>query len=248
MSVAAPAPPRFRRTATPPGAALLDADPDFQWGLGAGAVDAARRAVVLPRWRLGAGPWQPPESAPWPAPVTGVVVLEGVMARDVALADRVATEFLGPGDVVDPWGVPGDNLPCEVRWHAYEPVTLAGLDARFALAARRWPTLALILQRKLGERADRLAGQAAVLQLPRVEDRVVAVLWHLAERFGRVRGDGVLVPFKLSHQLIGQLVGARRPTVSLAVKHLNDAALVLRSDDGGWLLAAASRDVLAPPR
>jgi CRP-like cAMP-binding protein len=230
----------------PFGVALLDADPDFRSGVPADALATARRTVVVPRLDLDPGPWQPPPLAPWPTPVTGVVVITGVMARDVVLGNRVATHFIGPGDVVDPWGAQDDMLPCAIRWRACEPTVLAALDARFAIATRRWPSLAVVVVRKLCQRADRLAAQAAALQLPRVEERVLAVLWQLAERFGRVRREGVIVPFKLSHHLLGQLVGARRPTVSLAIKELIDADHLLRADDGCWILAPASRAALEP--
>ena len=59
--------------------------------------------------------------------------------------------------------------------------------------------------------------QAAILALPRVESRVLAILWHLADVFGSVNADGVLVPLKLTHERLGRLVGAQRPTVTLDV-------------------------------
>ena len=57
----------------------------------------------------------------------------------------------------------------------------------------------------------------AISQLVRVDRRLLALFWHLAERWGRVTGDGVLVPLTLSHRMLSQLVGARRPTVSTAL-------------------------------
>ena len=237
--------PGERQPARTPGVALLDADPDFGSGFPTDVLITARRMVVVPRLDLEVGPWSPGPPPAWPRPVTGVVLLEGVLARDVLLGSRVATEFLGPGDIVDPWHARDESLPCEIRWRVDEPVVLAGLDGRFAVAARRWPSLAVVVQERLCARADRLAAQAAALQLPRVEDRVLAILWQLAERFGRVRGENVVVPFKLSHALIGQLVGARRPTVSLALKELATEGLVVRGDDGSWVLAASSPERLA---
>jgi DNA-binding transcriptional ArsR family regulator len=44
------------------------------------------------------------------------------------------------------------------------------------------------------------------------------------------------MPLSLSHRLLGQLVGARRPTVTLALARLDDAGLVHREDDGTWVL------------
>ena len=235
------------RLEPPPGIALLDGDPDFAHGIDPDELPVARRLVVVPRVNVEPGRWSVPDAPPGAAPFAGAVVLDGVLLRDVGLGTRVSTQIVGPGDVVDPWAPAGDGLPCAVRWSAHGgQVSLAVLDARFAVAARRWPSLATVVQRKLAERADRLAGHAAALHLPGVEHRIVAVLWQLAERFGRVRNDGVLVPLPLTHQLIGQLVGAQRPTVSLALKHLSGAGHVTRTGDAGWLLDAASRALLSP--
>jgi hypothetical protein len=44
------------------------------------------------------------------------------------------------------------------------------------------------------------------------------------------------VPLVLSHRLIGELVGARRPTVSTALADLAREGQLARRDDGTWLL------------
>jgi CRP-like cAMP-binding protein len=178
--------------------------------------------------------------------VTGVVLLEGLLARDVVLRDRTATQLIGPGDIIDPWAPPDDLLPSEVSWTAQEPSVLAVLDVRFALVARRWPTLASVVHHRLSERANRLASQAAALQLPTVEMRILATMWQLAERFGRVGADGVTLQLRLTHQLIGRLVGARRSTVTLALGALAEAGDLHRRDDGTWVLNRESRDQLRP--
>ena len=50
--------------------------------------------------------------------------------------------------------------------------------------------------------------------------------------------EGVHVPLTLSHRMLGQLVGARRPTVSAAVSTLADTGELTRRADGSWLLPA----------
>jgi CRP-like cAMP-binding protein len=127
-----------------------------------------------------------------------------------------------------------------------EPAVLAILDERFAMAARRWPTLAMQLQARLLAQAERQSVQLAIARLPRVEQRVVAVLWTLAERWGRVTSEGYLVPLRLTHESLGQLVGARRPTVSLALTDLIEQGTVVRRPDGTWLLPDTSLGVLTP--
>src|SRR5438874_624433 len=90
-------------------------------------------------------------------------------------------------------------------------------------------------RRRTAARAFRLSVQMAICQLPRVELRLMLALWHLAERFGRVGPEGVTLPLPLSHRLLGQVVGARRPTVTLALTRLHQAGLVERLD-GVWRL------------
>jgi len=51
-----------------------------------------------------------------------------------------------------------------------------------------------------------------------------------------VSGDGVVVPLALTHRILGQLVGARRPTVSTALSELADRQELVRRGDGSWLL------------
>jgi hypothetical protein len=45
------------------------------------------------------------------------------------------------------------------------------------------------------------------------------------------------VPLTLSHRLLGQMVGARRPTVSAALASLERRGELVRRDDATWLLA-----------
>jgi CRP-like cAMP-binding protein len=200
---------------------------------------------VAPRIDVAPGPWLP---EPPPGGGAPVLVLDGLLCRDAALADRTSTQLLGPGDIVDPWLKSDELLPCRVSWRAHTPAVLALLDGRFGQAARRWPSLSAVVARRLCERADRLAAQGAALQLSNVEQRLVANLWQLADRFGRVAPGGVVIPLQLTHQLLGQLVGAQRPTVTLAATKLTESGYVTRREDGTWFLSDGSREVLTPPR
>jgi CRP/FNR family cyclic AMP-dependent transcriptional regulator len=89
---------------------------------------------------------------------------------------------------------------------------------------------------RLSERSMRLATTQAISQLTRVDRRLKALFWHLAERWGRVGGEGVVIPLALTHRILGQLVGARRPTVSTALSELALRDELVRRVDGSWLL------------
>jgi hypothetical protein len=80
-----------------------------------------------------------------------------------------------------------------------------------------------------------VAIQLAICQLPRVEERLMALLWWLAEVWGHVTSVGTIVPLTMTHDVLGALVGARRPTVTLALGELVDRGAIARQDHG-WLL------------
>jgi CRP/FNR family cyclic AMP-dependent transcriptional regulator len=226
--------------------ALLAADPSFAAAIPAADLPLASRVLCVPRLYLPGGDWPPPDRASWPAPTTGLMLLEGLVVRHVALGGRVSAQLLGPGDVLDPWTRAADLLPCGVRWSAHESATAAVLDGRFATAARRWPGLSAVVHERLAAAAARLGTHLAICQLPRVEERVLALLWHLAERFGRVASGGVVLPLRLTHRLVGELAGAQRPTVTLAFAALQEDGRVTRREDGSLLLAAGSYAGLGP--
>jgi CRP/FNR family transcriptional regulator, cyclic AMP receptor protein len=217
---------------------LLEADPD----LGALLSDARRaeaeRELVVRTHRLPVGPWDVSRIAGASADHVGLLILDGVLARELLVADQISAELLGPGDVVRPWQSQTRSalLPVDAVWSVLSSVTVAVLDRRFAAEAARYPELTAALFDRLGERSLRLATTQAISQLTRVDRRLKALFWHLAERWGRVSGDGVVVPLALTHRILGQLVGARRPTVSTALSELAERGELVRRPDGSWLL------------
>ena len=106
--------------------------------------------------------------------------------------------------------------------------------------------MTVILDR-LNARAERLAVTQAISQITGVETRVESLLWHLAERWGRVGREGVIISIALSHRMIGAMVGARRPTVSTAIARLAEHERITRRADGTWLLTGSGPPpVIAP--
>jgi CRP/FNR family cyclic AMP-dependent transcriptional regulator len=223
---------------------LLEADADLGEGMPRAEIEAATRALAVHAVTLEAGPWDPHDEH-WPVqPMLGLLVLEGVVTRDIVFAGRTTTELLGAGDVLRPWedDVQIDPLPFSVGWHVHEATRVAILDGRVALASARWPVIAGALSRRHVRRARGLAFQLAIAQLPRVDDRLLVLLWALAERWGRVSPQGVRLPLALPHRTLATLVGARRPSVTTALSGLARDGLVERTDDG-WLLHGDPDDV-----
>jgi CRP/FNR family cyclic AMP-dependent transcriptional regulator len=59
--------------------------------------------------------------------------------------------------------------------------------------------------------------QQSISQLPRVEDRLLALMWLLADSRGIVCEDGIRVPLSVTHESLAQMIGARRQTVNLGL-------------------------------
>jgi CRP/FNR family cyclic AMP-dependent transcriptional regulator len=214
---------------------VIEADPDLGQLLPPDRLERARRDLVADVHRVGPGPW---EATGRTGPLDlGVLLLDGLMVREIALSDSVSSELLGPGDVIRPWqDQPSRLLQHEQRWIALDPVRLCVLDRRFALAVSQYPEVMAIIVERLVERTQRVATEKAIAQLNGVDRRLLALFWELAERWGRVTPDGITIPLNVSHRVIAQLVGARRPTVSTALSRLAVAGRLCRRPDGTWLL------------
>jgi CRP/FNR family cyclic AMP-dependent transcriptional regulator len=220
---------------------LLDADPDLGQLLDDDERDEARRQLLVRHHTVAPGPWDGERLREAGPENVGLLMLDGLMTRELALADNVSGELLGPGDVVRPWQAAGPErlVPFDVRWTVLEPTRLAVLDRRFAANLMRYPQVNAMLIDRLTERTQRLAVMQAVCQLNGVDRRLLTLFWHLAERWGRVTTAGVAVTVSVPHRVIAQLVGARRPTVSTALSQLAQRGELQRQADGTWLLSGA---------
>jgi CRP/FNR family transcriptional regulator, cyclic AMP receptor protein len=170
------------------------------------------------------------------------LIISGVVFKETTLLARSALELLGPGDVLAPPLTALRQLESRAvsRYMAHGSVAIAPLDDRFRRATRRWPGLADVLHDRLGEQTHRASMHLAMLHLPRVEDRVIALFADLGERFGHMTTDGILISIGLTHDAIGRLVGSRRPTVSLALQALADDGRLARLEGDRWRLAPSA--------
>jgi len=231
-----------------PAVSLLDLDPDLGALLDERRRTAARAELLVRVLQLPRGNWAGGELGPASPGHVGLLVLDGAIAREVVLADSISTELLGCGDLIRPWKLTRTEplLRQHVRWQVLAETRLAVLNRAFGAALSRYPEVNSMLLDRLDGRAERIATTKAIAQLNSVDRRLLALFWHLAEDWGRMTSDGIVVPLTLSHRLLGELVGARRPTVSTALAKLSrDGKLIRRSDDS-WLLADEPDEALAP--
>jgi CRP/FNR family transcriptional regulator, cyclic AMP receptor protein len=227
---------------------LLDADPALGAGLPDAARELARDLVVAPVAVLDRGPWRPALPGR-PDEHTGFLVLEGVLFRRIAFAERESAELLGPGDLLRPWQrLRSSEFAAPATWTVVEAGTLAVLDGRATAMIARWPEVVAAVVGRAVERSRALAITLGIAQLPGVDLRVLAMLWHLAERFGRADGDRWVVPIRLTHQMLAALVRTQRPTVSAALGRLTEQGLIARAEDGTWTLIGGPPERLATLR
>ncbi len=226
---------------------ILDIEPDLGADLDAATFAAARAQIVAPLVDVADGEWTPSDLAGHSA-VRGrlfaCLVADGLSVRELLLADRVSTQLFGPGDLIVADLLAERSLPLESRHQSVGGVTVAMLDDRFLAASRRWPRLTARLMDLATDQMTRTSVHQAVSQLPRVEDRLLALFWMLADRWGQVTGDGIAIDLPLTHEALGRLIGARRPTISLGLHTLAEAGTLVRRDDGEWLLDAGSLSML----
>jgi CRP-like cAMP-binding protein len=216
---------------------VLIEDVDLGQGLPAARLRRAERAclarvVVAPR-----GPMTDEQGANELPGGFGLLVLRGLLSRRVGRGGRFGAELLGPGDLLRPWDDLSEQaaMPFSSDWRVIQPVRLAVLDSRFAGRAAPYPEIFAELVRRAVLRSRRLAATISIVHEPRIATRVHMILWTLAERWGKVRPDGVAVSLPLTHALLADMVAASRPAVTAGTSALASEGLLRRNRDL-WLL------------
>ena len=230
--------------------ALLDADPDLAIGVPADQFDAARSRAVAAVMELEPPSWDTePITARAEAGWLGLFVLDGLLLRRVEVGKRSACELFGPTDLIRPWDTDGeyDPLPISVTWLVLKRTRLAVLDTGFVLRIARWPTISSRIVSRVAQRARYLTLTQAVTHLPRAYVRLLILFWLLAERWGRVGTEGVYITLPLTHEVLAMLIGAHRPTVTIALQRLTRAGFLIRERSDRWLLTNSAIETLEHP-
>jgi CRP/FNR family transcriptional regulator, cyclic AMP receptor protein len=217
---------------------VLSQDPELGVDLDAPQRAAARRRAIARVLHVPEGPWDVSTEGPGPPGHFGLLLLEGMLARDVALGNRTGIELLGPGDLLRPWVRLGNHssIHLEEGFVATEPASFAVLDPGFARAIAPWPAIGGALMDRLALRSRWIAFHLAVCHLRRVDTRLLVVLWYFGDRWGRVTPQGVRLPVRLTHRLLAGVIGAERSSVSKAAQTLSRRQKVSRHADGSWRL------------
>ena len=217
-------------------ASLLEVAPWMGEGLQSQERGAVARSLVIPRVAVDPGPWI------WsggPLEV-GLLIVAGRVAHGLHVEDARAhgIEILGEGDLLRPWTFrgPSASVPSTVDWTVMARMECALLDHEFVAACKHWPSLMIKVLDLAVERSRTFSYFLTARQVSRLEGRILLTLWHLADRWGHVSADGVVLDLpRLTHEMIARMIAARRPSVTTGIRHLRELG-VLETDGGRWLL------------
>ena len=214
---------------------VADVDPDLFAGI---ADTNARAASVAETTRFERGSWRTDLDDVDARGHFGLLILEGILIRRVRFGRRPVLELVGPGDVLRPWVglAPDSSLQQPSHWRVHERTDVAVLDRRFASRVAQWPEVPAAIMDRYVRRARLLTLHLSIAQLPRLRDGLTALLWYLADRWGRMTSDGIVIDVPLTHELLAGLVGARRPAVTTTLGELQRRGDISRRDDGRWVV------------
>ena len=225
---------------------MFDADPEL---LGNLPADQHRRdwsqPLVTAYW-LEPGLWRLRSASQYRA-LLGLLVLDGLISREVTVAGKRGLELLGRGDLIHPpWeSLSGSDL---VRWRVIARARLAILDDRITQTLAQVPGVLPELIGRALQRSRYLSLQLAISSIHPLARRLHVFLWHLADRWATADGADAVLPMPLTHEALAKLVGAERPPVTTALAELRRQGVVSRRKDGAWILhGEAPRERAAPP-
>ena len=228
---------------------LLDEDPDLAIGIPESSLARAEHDLVVPSVRLEHGQERLLSTrSPEPDQI-GLFVLEGLLLREIEVAGTACAELIGSGDLIHPGDVRGSDLTPlhgRLRWTILGEAKVAVLDRRFLARVGPWPQVMARIALRAVWRTHGLALSLAISHQGRVDDRLLLLFWHFAQRWGRVGRDGVRLELPLTHEVLGKLVGAQRPSVTTALGRLADRGVVRRPTHETWLLPLPIPDELEP--
>ena len=146
-------------------------------------------------------------------------IFESKLSRELILATWEAGDFVGGPYVI------GDH---EQIWsaRAVGPVTALHIDQRSLMVfAAEVPAFALAMIECLGFKGERYSRLAQVLATHTTIERLSLLLLELAQQAAGVDDDPVRIAI-IKQSKLANMIGATRQSVGLALKRLEDAAVI----------------------
>jgi CRP/FNR family cyclic AMP-dependent transcriptional regulator len=217
---------------------VVQLDPQLRERRPSFATELERRLVARVG-HLSRGPFDAESIIDDPARSVGLLVLDGLIAVGLDAGRAQVSWLIGPDDLVRPWDMTEVSLTRGASWQALTNVRVALLDHDFSRRAGGIPAVARTLVAKASQTSHWLLAKSLIISAPVVEERLLLLFALLAERWGKVRPEGVWLELPLTHDLLARMSGARRPSVSTALRSLAGDGLVESPRRGCWLLHAA---------
>lgn len=190
---------------------------------------------------------------PQPEPDDVFVLVSGLVRiyRTSSRGEEVTFGYIHPGEAFGELSVFSDG-PRESFAAAVEPSRVMRVKRdEFASAIRANSSAVFSIARQIEGRFKQIESRVEDLVFKSVRARVAHVLLQLVGEFG-TGAPAPAIGLRLTHADIATLIGASRPTVSIALGELEDAGIVGRSkglfviNDAGRLEAVAATDALPP--
>jgi len=197
--------------------------------------DGALATTVL---RLEAGDFDPSPLMEDHKDSLGLLVLDGLIVVELEAGRSRVGWLIGVTDLIRPWQLPEIAIATGPRWRALTETRIGVLDHRFRRRATTAPGLIDKLLARAAHTTTWLLAQSLALTAPSVEERLLLWFAVCGERWGKVTPEGVVLELPLTHDLLGALTGAKRPTISLALKSLEASGLLSRTASQAWLLGS----------
>lgn len=150
-------------------------------------------------------------------------VISGVISVTVIHDDgaEVLLGLCGPGQTLV--GHPEDS--CRIRLVAHTRAT-----ARI----RSWDDAMndVDLPLRMRARLQQMEAWAAMQARPHLEQRIMGLLSLLAEQFGRLEQQGMIIDVRITHQHLASAVGATRTTITRILRDLKRSGALKTIEDG----------------
>lgn len=184
-------------------------------------------------------------------PTTLTVIASGLVKVCQPVRDGQSTivglfgprESLGDMAVVSNGNYPADALAIS------DTVDVLRIEKRAVLEAmQRHPSVGMAMNRSLVEHSTALRGKIHILASGSVERRLVALLTHLASRFGDELEDGCTgIPVVLSRTELACLVGTTVETTIRVMSRWQKAGLVDTTPEGFRICNIAALESVSAP-
>ena len=121
---------------------VLEEDPELAAGLDPTSVQLATRHAIAAVETVSPGVWEPTPPPEGGAGYLGLLVLDGLLMRDVTFAHAACTELIGRGDLLRPWDWERDVL-------TIRPVTVSNANPELSGMAvlAGWPRTEVVAVR-----------------------------------------------------------------------------------------------------